>query len=86
MTPFRLLLVEDSVNDAALVTAELEQAGYLPTTRRVETLEALREALASEPGTWSCPTTGCRASTRWTCCRCCTRRGGTCPSSSCPAS
>ncbi|NRD48316.1 response regulator [Corallococcus exiguus] len=49
MTPFRLLLVEDSVNDAALVTAELEQAGYLPMARRVETLEALREALAAGP-------------------------------------
>ncbi|CAM3835447.1 hybrid sensor histidine kinase/response regulator [Corallococcus soli] len=48
MTPFRLLLVEDSANDAALVTAELVQAGYQPTTRRVESLESLRGALASD--------------------------------------
>ncbi|NBD09747.1 MULTISPECIES: ATP-binding protein [Corallococcus] len=49
MTPIRLLLVEDSANDAALVTAELELAGYLPTARRVETLDGLRAALATEP-------------------------------------
>lgn len=48
MTPFRLLLVEDNANDAALVTAELEQAGYRPTTWRVETLEGLRGALATD--------------------------------------
>ncbi|RKH37259.1 histidine kinase dimerization/phospho-acceptor domain-containing protein, partial [Corallococcus llansteffanensis] len=48
MTPFRLLLVEDNANDAALVMAELEQAGYRPTTHRVETLVGLREALATD--------------------------------------
>ncbi|RKH10902.1 response regulator [Corallococcus sp. CA047B] len=48
MTPFRLLLVEDSANDAALVTEALAQADYRPTTRRVQTLEALREALTTD--------------------------------------
>ncbi|RKH26860.1 response regulator [Corallococcus praedator] len=48
MTPFRLLLVEDSANDAALVTEALALADYRPTTRRVQTLEALREALTTD--------------------------------------
>ncbi|MCY1040621.1 ATP-binding protein [Corallococcus sp. bb12-1] len=48
MTSFRLLLVEDSANDAALVTEALTQAGYRPTTHRVETLDALREALSTD--------------------------------------
>jgi signal transduction histidine kinase len=46
--PLRLLLVEDSDDDAELVLRELERAGYRPTCLRVEAREpfarALREA------------------------------------------
>jgi PAS domain S-box-containing protein len=40
-----VLLVEDSENDATLLVEELREAGYNPTFERVETAEALKEAL-----------------------------------------
>ncbi|MBI2926819.1 MAG: PAS domain S-box protein [Verrucomicrobia bacterium] len=48
--PIRVLIVEDSEADAALVLRQLEVGGYLPTHRRVETAAAMRAALAEE--TW----------------------------------
>lgn len=50
--PLRVLLVEDSPADAALVLAHLRRDGYAPAARRVETVEALRAALAEGP--WDC--------------------------------
>ncbi len=44
-TPLRLLLVEDSEDDALLVIEELERGGFEPECERVETAVALEEAL-----------------------------------------
>jgi signal transduction histidine kinase len=44
--PLRVLLIEDSVQDAQLIVAELEQGGYDVTFDRVQTAETLRAALA----------------------------------------
>ncbi|HTL99380.1 MAG TPA: response regulator [Holophagaceae bacterium] len=46
----RLLLVEDSEDDALLLKRELEKGGYAPDIRRVETAEAYTAALAE--GGW----------------------------------
>ncbi len=43
--PLRLLLIEDSENDAALVLRELRRGGFDVTSERVETREAMSEAL-----------------------------------------
>jgi PAS domain S-box-containing protein len=43
--PLRLLLVEDSEDDALLLQSELEMGGYLPDVLRVETEAAYRDAL-----------------------------------------
>ncbi|HET6280764.1 MAG TPA: response regulator [Polyangia bacterium] len=43
----RVLLCEDSEDDAALLTRALRQGGYNPTVERVETAEAMTAALAS---------------------------------------
>jgi signal transduction histidine kinase len=43
--PLRLLMVEDSADDALLVTLELRRGGYAPEVRRVESAEALSAAL-----------------------------------------
>ena len=45
----RLLIVEDSPDDAELIVQELRHAGDPPTARRVETEEELRAALRSGP-------------------------------------
>jgi PAS domain S-box-containing protein len=47
----RVLIVEDSEDDARLVLRELERGGYEPEHERVETPEAMRRALA-EGGPW----------------------------------
>lgn len=46
----RLLLVEDSEDDALLLKRELEKGGFAPEIRRVETADAYRAALAE--GGW----------------------------------
>ena len=46
----RLLMIEDSPDDAALLARELQRAGYAPDMERVETAEALLAAL--ERGPW----------------------------------
>lgn len=48
-TPLRLLLVEDSPEDAALIVRALERAGYRPTVERVEDGEGMADALARGP-------------------------------------
>jgi signal transduction histidine kinase/FixJ family two-component response regulator len=45
----RVLLVDDSEDDAFLVVRELERAGYEAVWQRVETAAALAEAVAREP-------------------------------------
>jgi signal transduction histidine kinase len=44
--PVRVLIVEDSEADVDLLVRELERGGYEPIHARVETAEAMREALA----------------------------------------
>src|SRR5438093_3063718 len=46
--PLRILLVEDSEDDTALLIRELQRAGYRPTLQRVETAEAMNAALDAE--------------------------------------
>jgi signal transduction histidine kinase len=46
--PLRVLIVEDSESDAALLVLELRRAGYGPESRRVQSAEEMRSALASE--------------------------------------
>lgn len=49
MKPLRVLLVEDSADDAALVERALARAGWQPTLERVETEPAFRAALKGAP-------------------------------------
>jgi len=42
-------MVEDNADDAALVLQELRRAGFDPVARRVDTADAMREALARDP-------------------------------------
>ena len=46
--PIRVLMVEDSEDDALLMLRALEKGGYEPEYRRVETAKAMRDALAAE--------------------------------------
>ncbi|HYH37845.1 MAG TPA: EAL domain-containing protein [Azospirillum sp.] len=50
-TPLRVLLVEDSADDAELLEFELIQGGFAPSIRRVETADAMRAALSD--GAWN---------------------------------
>jgi signal transduction histidine kinase len=47
--PLRLLLVEDSADDADLILHELRRAGYDPTCERVQTAAELKAALTQRP-------------------------------------
>ena len=47
-TPLRLLIVEDSEDDALLLLRELRRADYAVTFERVETAEAMAVALAEK--------------------------------------
>jgi response regulator RpfG family c-di-GMP phosphodiesterase len=49
-TPLRVLIVEDSEEDAELFVRELRRGGYEPVFARVDTVAAMQEALASQ--TW----------------------------------
>ena len=49
--PLRVLIVEDSEDDALLLLRELRRGGYAPAHGRVETPEAMRAAL--EEGAWN---------------------------------
>lgn len=46
--PLRALLVEDNEDDALLVSRELRKSGFVPTTARVDTREAMERALDQE--------------------------------------
>ena len=46
----RVLIIEDSEDDALLLAHEIKQGGYVPTLERVDTAEAMRSALAKQ--TW----------------------------------
>ncbi|HEY5514129.1 MAG TPA: SpoIIE family protein phosphatase [Geomonas sp.] len=48
--PLRVLIVEDSEDDALLLVFELRRGDYSPVSRRVETVETLQQALDEE--TW----------------------------------
>ena len=48
--PLRVLMVEDSEDDALLTIRELKKGGYEPEHERVETAEAMRAALREK--TW----------------------------------
>ena len=48
MQPLRVLIVEDSADDAALLLRELKRAGYQAQHERVDTLQALQSALARQ--------------------------------------
>jgi hypothetical protein len=61
--PLNVLMVEDSETDAELLLRELLRKGFTPSATRVETSDALRDALTSGRGTSSSPTTACRTST-----------------------
>lgn len=43
--PIRVLIIEDSEDDALLILRELKKGGYVPEYRIVDTLDALRKAL-----------------------------------------
>lgn len=45
----RVLVVEDSEDDALLVVRELRRGGFAPDYRRVDTAEAMRRALHAQP-------------------------------------
>jgi len=47
LKPLRVLIVEDSENDALLLVRELKRGGYEPVYKRVYMPEAMEEALAS---------------------------------------
>jgi diguanylate cyclase (GGDEF)-like protein len=47
--PLRVLIVEDSENDALLLVRELRRGGYAPTFHRVDTSESMHAALARQP-------------------------------------
>ena len=46
--PLRVLIVEDSENDALLLEIELQRAGYGPVCERVQTRDAMTEALTRD--------------------------------------
>jgi signal transduction histidine kinase len=47
--PLRVLMVEDSEDDALLLLRELRRGGFKPSAERVETEEAMRAALERQP-------------------------------------
>jgi signal transduction histidine kinase len=48
LKPLKLLIIEDSDDDAVLITEELQRGGYQPVSRRVDSAEDLRQALAHD--------------------------------------
>src|SRR5262245_24868916 len=47
-SPLRVLVVDDSTDDAELLLRELRQAGHVLVDRRLTSLDALRSALEAE--------------------------------------
>jgi PAS domain S-box-containing protein len=48
LTPIRVLIIEDSESDTALVIRQLEKAGYTVAHQRVENADQLKEALKNQ--------------------------------------
>ena len=48
--PLRVLFIEDSEDDTALIVRELKQAGYIPDFKRVDSPDSLKSVLAA--GEW----------------------------------
>jgi signal transduction histidine kinase len=48
----RVLLIEDSIDDAVLLERHLRKAGFAPSMLRIETAEAMQAALAGESRGW----------------------------------
>lgn len=48
--PLRILIVEDNEDDALLVIRTLQKGGFDPAHERVDTSDAMREAIGRE--TW----------------------------------
>src|SRR6266496_2768176 len=46
--PIRVLIIEDSENDALLVVRRLQRSGFDPVWKRVQAAESLREALVEQ--------------------------------------
>ncbi len=51
-TALRVLLIEDSEDDAYLLTRHFERAGYHPSVRRVETADAMQWELTQPDAEW----------------------------------
>jgi CheY-like chemotaxis protein len=49
LTPLRVLMVEDSEDDALLLMRTLKKSGYEPTALRVETAQDMSCALLNQP-------------------------------------
>ncbi len=47
--PLRVLLIDDSADDAELVLLALQRGGYAPESTRVDTAEGVRRALRADP-------------------------------------
>ncbi len=47
--PLRVLLIEDSEDDAVLILHTLRRGGYVPEAQRVDNAQALRAALERQP-------------------------------------
>src|SRR5438093_9878418 len=47
--PLRVLLVEDSEDDASLLLHEIKRAGYEPVCKRVQTPDSMEQALEEQP-------------------------------------
>ena len=58
--PLRVLMVEDSEDDTLLTIRALKKGGYEPEYQRIETAEAMRNALREKTWMLSSATTGCR--------------------------
>ncbi|WP_310451334.1 response regulator [Sulfuritalea sp.] len=57
-SPLRVLIVEDSADDAELLLHAVRQSGYEPGSARVETAAAMRAALLDKP--WDLILSDCR--------------------------
>jgi len=63
-TLLRILIVDDSEDDAKLMIRQLHKGGYDPKWERVETAEAMRPLLTGSSGMLSSATIKCRVSAR----------------------